>query len=934
MKNRFQKTTAILLALSLVTGVFGNLPVLAQTTGTTATTDYNKNYAMVLTGAGIKNKDGNYKVYATSQRKDGTYNYAFEAYWGIHSRYGHTATKLQDGRVLITGGTNGFYAIAGAVSYDPKTGDTKFVSDMRYPRVWHTATLLPDGNVLILGGQTWKPNWNDYNAPLETLIKWFYQLTNRWEPQTEGGDPLNNGEVFLAKKNKFVTLREYFRLNDVFGYSQSSGDEPTMLSWRSGHTATYLPITNQILIVGGGLPDPKYNPPEGDDRTGGLAQKDVPTAELDLYLNQPYLRSETSLYATLTVSLEDDNYPIDPFNSADVSVRILGSARFSFVDSKELTFNADMTEVSFTLRPQTNPNKRKFKISGYGIEDTDMTAVAIEATAQYQKAEFSKVIYVKQVEPDEQADKTTTSSSNKTSTSQTQSAEIKEKAGIGAKQEPVEKIFSFYKPNTNLGGELLDLNTGKFVPLQEKIPNSSGHSALALNDGKVLLAGGDFTTATIYDSTSHIFSPISPLTIFNTDIALLPITDSSRRTTKVILFGGTRKNDGPFDVVTQKLFYNKKNGWKDPNNIKAKLRHNGFAEFDVFDITTQTITHTSPPKYIGKTAEEVSELKITNFMQVFTQKVRQALDWLELRTGMLEGANVRSAALIKDNQFFIGASGGSSIYDANANTIEVLNNASHLIPVFRVKKESALFEHYVPEWRIAKGSVKVYPYTQATSIGNGKVLITGGRVQPMKYPTAVTHSFHGLEFTEAKVRELKRITDSMATVTDNLKFFAGTPPFLGTLYFAAFLGPTLIAKSLLMIAGFNIAWDRLLEDDYPPTGWFKSVASRNAWVFEPSPIPISQNTSTGIQPLPPAPDGQTNTNTEKRTSTVCRQTMAGGQSTLGIISTSICRTTKDGAKYYYWQYSWDTNRDETFDIFKKVPFAGTAEQGESLLLNR
>jgi hypothetical protein len=69
------------------------------------------------------------------------------------TRVFHTATLLADGRVLITGGSNGSEAdIASAVLYDPKTGTFDWTGSMADGRQYHTATLLNDGRVLVAGG--------------------------------------------------------------------------------------------------------------------------------------------------------------------------------------------------------------------------------------------------------------------------------------------------------------------------------------------------------------------------------------------------------------------------------------------------------------------------------------------------------------------------------------------------------------------------------------------------------------------------------------------------------------------------------------------------------------------------------------------------------------------------------------------------------------
>jgi hypothetical protein len=71
-------------------------------------------------------------------------------------RHGHTATLLPDGKVFIAGGTR---QSATSTTYwesteifDPRTGLFEFGPNMKWVRQAHTATLLDDGRVLVAGG--------------------------------------------------------------------------------------------------------------------------------------------------------------------------------------------------------------------------------------------------------------------------------------------------------------------------------------------------------------------------------------------------------------------------------------------------------------------------------------------------------------------------------------------------------------------------------------------------------------------------------------------------------------------------------------------------------------------------------------------------------------------------------------------------------------
>jgi hypothetical protein len=65
---------------------------------------------------------------------------------GIARFRGHAAVRLADGRVLVSGGG------ASAELYDPATGSFTPTGAMLHGRGGHTATTLPDGKVLIVGG--------------------------------------------------------------------------------------------------------------------------------------------------------------------------------------------------------------------------------------------------------------------------------------------------------------------------------------------------------------------------------------------------------------------------------------------------------------------------------------------------------------------------------------------------------------------------------------------------------------------------------------------------------------------------------------------------------------------------------------------------------------------------------------------------------------
>lgn len=120
-------------------------------------------------------------------------------------RWLHTATLLQDGRVLVLGGRSPEDSVyASAEIYDPRSGKFSSAGSMREGRQQHTATVLADGRVLIVAGY-----WSDGH-------KWrVLSAAETYDPATGNFSPIG-----------------------------SSG------SARSGHTATLL-NDGRVLIVGG-----------------------------------------------------------------------------------------------------------------------------------------------------------------------------------------------------------------------------------------------------------------------------------------------------------------------------------------------------------------------------------------------------------------------------------------------------------------------------------------------------------------------------------------------------------------------------------------------------------------------------------------------------------------------------------------------------------
>ena len=163
------------------------------------------------------------------------------------ARAAHTATRLQNGQVLVCGGFAG-NTLSSAELYDPNSKTFLSVGSMSVPRSGHTATLLPDGKVLIAGGYN-----GDYLSSTEVFDPSAKTFTSAGMMTTARSEHtatlLNDGKIlFVAGVGIGWSFLESAELYDtdkkVFSATGS------MSVARESHTATLLK-NGTVLITGG-----------------------------------------------------------------------------------------------------------------------------------------------------------------------------------------------------------------------------------------------------------------------------------------------------------------------------------------------------------------------------------------------------------------------------------------------------------------------------------------------------------------------------------------------------------------------------------------------------------------------------------------------------------------------------------------------------------
>ena len=123
------------------------------------------------------------------------------------ARANHTATLLNDGRVLIAGGNGIGGQSQNAEIYDPNSNSWSNGGKLITPRSLHTATPLNDGEVLLCGGV-------GSSGPLQSC-ELYHPATNGWTPGPDLLGPhyihtatlLENGGVLLVAGLAVVLIR-------------------------------------------------------------------------------------------------------------------------------------------------------------------------------------------------------------------------------------------------------------------------------------------------------------------------------------------------------------------------------------------------------------------------------------------------------------------------------------------------------------------------------------------------------------------------------------------------------------------------------------------------------------------------------------------------------------------------------------------------------
>jgi N-acetylneuraminic acid mutarotase len=185
------------------------------------------------------------------------------------ARRGHTATLLQNGKVLVAGGSDRANRVKTAELYDPETGAWSVTGKPRGGV--GTATLLRDGKVLAVGGsgsddvrnsaELYDPQTGTWSLPGSLHTRRYFHTATL----------LENGKVLVAGGFASASGPEY---GDTFNTAELYDPETGAWSFTGNlnaplgaHTATLLP-NGQVLVAGGYVDDFLHSAELYDTQTG------------------------------------------------------------------------------------------------------------------------------------------------------------------------------------------------------------------------------------------------------------------------------------------------------------------------------------------------------------------------------------------------------------------------------------------------------------------------------------------------------------------------------------------------------------------------------------------------------------------------------------------------------------------------------------------
>lgn len=271
---------------------------------------------------------------------------------------GHRAILLADGRVLVLGENDD----ASAEIYDPSTGEWSSAGVMLEARNWASATLLEDGRVLVAGGS------DATKAGVEELdsAEIYDPSTGEWT-DTASMEQVHAGHSAAVVDGKVLVVGKYLaELYDPSTGTWSSAGKPVR-ERALGATVNVL-SDGRVLVTGGQF------------QQGGWSGVVVPVRTVETYNPSTGVWAETS-----SMSEARENHPSVQLD--DGTVMILGDRATEIYDpaTDEWTSTGNMKRSRGELSTATLLRDGRVLIVG-GKHDTDDGARGVADVEIYDPA--------------------------------------------------------------------------------------------------------------------------------------------------------------------------------------------------------------------------------------------------------------------------------------------------------------------------------------------------------------------------------------------------------------------------------------------------------------------------------------------------------------------------------------------------------------------
>lgn len=203
----------------------------------------------------------------------------------VTARYGHTATLLGDGKVLIAGGD----PVASMELFDPSSGTFSAAGPMSEPRIYASAARLDDGRVLITGGT---------NVDVQSSAEIYDPSTGTSRPTGAMHVARAEHASVLLSDGRVAVIGGGVTTNGIFDGTASASietfdpatgaftDAGSLTTERSRPSATLL-TDGRVLIAGGGNADgwPRsseiFDPASGKTSISGSLAADMTIEPID-----------------------------------------------------------------------------------------------------------------------------------------------------------------------------------------------------------------------------------------------------------------------------------------------------------------------------------------------------------------------------------------------------------------------------------------------------------------------------------------------------------------------------------------------------------------------------------------------------------------------------------------------------------------------------